>query len=42
MNTEIVQRTINVLEAYIDGEAPNAEVAELLNFWRLYINFLPK
>jgi hypothetical protein len=42
MTPEIVQRTINALEAYLDGEQPNAQIAELLNFWRLYYQFLPK
>lgn len=45
VSKEIVQRTIHALEDLADlcppyEEAELAALGELLNFWRLYVNFV--
>ncbi len=46
ISKEIVQQTIEALEDYIDflpmNAAQAAQTQSLLNFWRLYLNFMPK
>lgn len=47
LSADIVEKTIVLLEEYLDN-TPNltkdqkSEAQYILNFWRMYYNFLPK
>ena len=49
VSKEIVEQTISVIEDYCDLSAESgianddmSAVGKLLNFWRLYLNMMPK
>ena len=49
VSKEIVEQTISAIEDYCDLAAENgianddmSAIGELLNFWRLYLNMMPK
>ena len=49
VSKEIVEQTISAIEDYCDLAAANgianddmSAISKLLNFWRLYLNLMPK